>query len=80
MWRQALRSQPDIVTVTSYNEWHEGTQIEPAKARVGYDTYNGAWGLTGAKASVAYLDHTAIWSRTYAICLALKRGTEWLAP
>ncbi|XP_075228306.1 glycoprotein endo-alpha-1,2-mannosidase isoform X2 [Lycorma delicatula] len=29
-WRAALSSQPAIVTITSFNEWHEGTQIEPA--------------------------------------------------
>lgn len=26
----ALTSVPDIVTITSFNEWHEGTQIEAA--------------------------------------------------
>lgn len=26
----ALESRPEIVTVTSFNEWHEGTQIESA--------------------------------------------------
>ena len=33
MWRGALRAEADLVTVTSYNEWHEGTQIEPARGR-----------------------------------------------
>ena len=38
MWRGAIEAGADIVTVTSYNEWHEGTQIEagprgPARLR-----------------------------------------------
>jgi glycoprotein endo-alpha-1,2-mannosidase len=62
MWRGALRSQPDLVTVTSYNEWHEGTQIEPARAGLsGYESYEGAWGLRGPAAERAYLDRTAFW-------------------
>ena len=42
-----MRAAADIVTITSYNEWHEGTQIEPAQA-VGapYASYDGAYGLT----------------------------------
>jgi len=30
MWRAAIQAGADRVTITSYNEWHEGTQIEPA--------------------------------------------------
>ena len=30
MWRAAIHAGADRVTITSYNEWHEGTQIEPA--------------------------------------------------
>lgn len=29
-FRSALISLPEIITITSYNEWHEGTQIEGA--------------------------------------------------
>ena len=63
MWRGAIRAGPDLVTVTSYNEWHEGTQIEPARAgRRGYESYDGAWGLRGAAAETAYLERTAFWT------------------
>mmetsp|Transcript_71541 Transcript_71541/g.202105 ORF Transcript_71541/g.202105 Transcript_71541/m.202105 type:complete len:106 (-) Transcript_71541:145-462(-) len=26
----AIRTNPAVVTLTSFNEWHEGTQLEPA--------------------------------------------------
>eukprot|EP01111_Echinosteliopsis_oligospora_P009649 TRINITY_DN2862_c2_g1_i1.p1 TRINITY_DN2862_c2_g1~~TRINITY_DN2862_c2_g1_i1.p1 ORF type:complete len:411 (-),score=115.46 TRINITY_DN2862_c2_g1_i1:45-1277(-) len=29
-WESALSAMPDIISITSYNEWHEGTQIEAA--------------------------------------------------
>jgi hypothetical protein len=62
MWRGALRARADLVTITSYNEWHEGTQIEPALGdRGGYESYEGAWGLHGRAAETAYLDRTAFW-------------------
>ena len=66
MWRGAIRAAADVVTITSYNEWHEGTQIEPAQA-VGapYASYDGAYGLVGRAAQRAYLDRTAVWARRY---------------
>lgn len=30
MFQAALEVQPQFVSITSFNEWHEGTQIEPA--------------------------------------------------
>lgn len=30
MFQAAIDSAPDLVAITSFNEWHEGTQIEPA--------------------------------------------------
>jgi hypothetical protein len=62
MWSAAVAAAPDVVTITSYNEWHEGTQIEPARAAGGpYETYDGAWGLRAAQAERAYLDRTTYW-------------------
>ena len=29
-WLAAINAKPKIVSITSFNEWHEGTQIEPA--------------------------------------------------
>jgi hypothetical protein len=62
LWTAALAASPDIVTITSFNEWGEGTQIEPAAGRRGYATYDGAWGMTGAAASFAYLNRTSYWA------------------
>jgi hypothetical protein len=66
MWRSAIRSRADIVTITSYNEWHEGTQIEACmEAGTRYMSYDGAWGLVGRSAQRAYLDRTAMWVGRY---------------
>ena len=62
LWSAALAAAPDTVSVTSYNEWGEGTQIEPAQARHGYASYDGAWGLFGTAAQTAYLTRTAYWA------------------
>ncbi|MCP9484804.1 MAG: hypothetical protein MSC30_03000 [Gaiellaceae bacterium MAG52_C11] len=75
MWRGAIRAGADLVTVTSYNEWHEGTQIEPARsAERGYEGYDGAWGLRGAAAERSYLDRTAHWTARFARSRSSKRG------
>ena len=66
MWRSALRAHADMVTITSYNEWHEGTQIEPAADNgLQYESYDGAYGLRGKAAQRAYLDRTARWIGDY---------------
>ena len=69
-WNNALNPAtgglPSWVSVTSFNEWHEGSTLEPARgsppAGAGYLTYNGAYGKTGAAAETAYLDRTAYWA------------------
>jgi glycoprotein endo-alpha-1,2-mannosidase len=70
MWAAAIQAHADVVTITSYNEWHEGTQIEPAapSGRHGayrYLSYDGAFGLHGVDAERAYLERTLYWAGVY---------------
>jgi hypothetical protein len=74
MWRRAVRARADLVTITSYNEWQEGTQIEPARAQVGRPDYDGAWGREGFAARHAYLDATARWALRYRTAVPQPAG------
>ncbi|MER7890099.1 hypothetical protein ABTX15_09775 [Micromonospora sp. NPDC094482] len=68
-WSNALNPShggpPTWVSITSFNEWHEGSTIEPAStnppAGHGYLTYSGAYGRSGAAAETAYLERTRYW-------------------
>jgi hypothetical protein len=65
-WQAALNSGADVVSITSYNEWHEGTQIEAATPHCSsspcYADYTGAYGASAADAPNAYLARTRVWS------------------
>src|SRR5262245_41558833 len=70
MWRAAIRAGADRITITSFNEWQEGTQIEPAASAMpagtqGYGSYDGAWGMRGVAAQAAYLGRTASWAAAF---------------
>ncbi|TDV53672.1 ThuA domain-containing protein [Actinophytocola oryzae] len=72
-WTNALdptkSGVPTWVSVTSFNEWHEGSVLEPASSTpptgFGYQTFDGAYGRTGAAAETAYLDRTAYWATEF---------------
>jgi hypothetical protein len=65
MWSAAIRAGADLVTITSYNEWGEGTQIEPAGHGGRYESYDGTYGLHGRAAQRAYITRTAYWTSRF---------------
>jgi hypothetical protein len=71
LWRGAMGAGADVVSITSWNEWHEGTQIEPARpwcfASDGFCSpgYEGAYGRFGTSAQTAYMDRTADWAAQF---------------
>jgi hypothetical protein len=67
MWQRAIASGADWITITSFNEWHEGTQIEPAAPGLGYNGYEGAFGATGPAAELAYIDRTRLMVEAFSL-------------
>jgi hypothetical protein len=68
-WAGALHAGADLVSITSYNEWHEGSQIEPSVPHCMPDgtcmkNFQGAYGTTGDGAD-AYMNRTKYWTTIY---------------
>jgi hypothetical protein len=70
-WLGAVDGAADITGIVSYNEWHEGSQIEPAMVQncstnpSCYSDFEGAYGRVGTDSQNAYLDETRLWSSRY---------------
>ena len=68
-WEYTIAADPEFIAVISFNEWHEGTQIEPAirvtKIRPPYYSYEKAYDKYGEQAQFSYLRRTARWIRLF---------------
>jgi glycoprotein endo-alpha-1,2-mannosidase len=70
-WAAALAVSPDLAGITSFNEWHEGTQIEPAAPKqIPAFTYLDYLPLPHDY----YLDRTAYWVRQLTPASSLRPG------
>jgi glycoprotein endo-alpha-1,2-mannosidase len=78
LWTEMVREKPEAVSVISFNEWHEGTQIEPTTPHTyngfTYSNFEGAYGLTGTDASTAYMNRTASWVSQYKAALKVQNA------
>eukprot|EP01106_Pelomyxa_sp_JSP_P004561 TRINITY_DN1712_c0_g1_i4.p1 TRINITY_DN1712_c0_g1~~TRINITY_DN1712_c0_g1_i4.p1 ORF type:complete len:253 (+),score=67.54 TRINITY_DN1712_c0_g1_i4:55-813(+) len=58
-WEAAMAVQPDFISVTSYNEWHEGTQIEECVSKtIGTS-------VTARGGSYTYMDYAPLQPHHY---------------
>lgn len=66
-WQLAIQLEPDWIAIISFNEWHEGTQIEPAVTvnMMDYQNYEGHFNYTGSGAPYAYILRTKSWVETW---------------
>lgn len=68
-WKTLIQQKVEGVSILSFNEWHEGGQIEPSVPHsyngFAYKNYEGAYGLSGMNASMAYIEKTAYWVSQY---------------
>lgn len=62
MFETAIEVKPDYIGITSFNEWHEGTQIEPAIPKIyrefSYENY-------APMEPDYYLERTGYWCRKF---------------
>ncbi len=65
-WEMAINLAKDWIGIISFNEWHEGTQIEPARSMQGYLDYENHFNKHGWRASWAYLERTQFWAEKWA--------------
>ncbi len=68
-WEYTIAADPEFVAVISFNEWHEGTQIEPAirisRIQPPYLSYENAYDKNGIQAQFSYLRRTARWIKLF---------------
>ena len=64
-WEEALVAGPSFVSITSYNEWGEGTQIEPAREVLKSEGYEKAYSNYGKGGPHLYINITEKYATTF---------------
>jgi hypothetical protein len=68
-WEKVVAADANYVAIISFNEWHEGTEIEPAVPMEipprGYLSFEGAYLKNGDAAEESYLRRTARWIQLF---------------
>ena len=68
-WEHTIAADPEFIAIISFNEWHEGTQIEPAirvrNVEPRYLSYENAYDKKGVPAQFSYLRRTARWIKLF---------------
>jgi len=65
MWKKASRAQPTIISITSFNEWGEGTQIEPAREVHASEGFSKEYLNYEPDGPYKYIDLTAVLSNLF---------------
>jgi glycoprotein endo-alpha-1,2-mannosidase len=82
MFQAAVDAKPALISITSFNEWHEGTQIEPAVPKeipgFRYEDY-------GGRTPDYYLERTRYWIQRWKekeqeLCVRLWQCSSWDTP
>lgn len=80
-WRAALAAETELVSITSWNEWHEGTQIEPAAAKGREAGAAGGAGRTyldyGKIRPDGYIRKTRTWAMRFKDVRVRARHAAW---
>jgi glycoprotein endo-alpha-1,2-mannosidase len=65
MWEEALAAKPTFVSITSYNEWGEGTQIEPAREVIKSEGFEKSYAHYGKGGPQLYITITGRYAAKY---------------
>lgn len=65
MWESAIKASPSIVSISTFNEWGEGTQIEPARKVEEIEGYAKEYIDYGKDGPYKYIHLTAVYAENF---------------
>jgi glycoprotein endo-alpha-1,2-mannosidase len=65
MWEYAIEASPSVVTITTFNEWGEGTQIEPVRKVEEIEGYSKEYIDYGDDGPYKYIHLTSVYAENF---------------